>query len=511
MYQALFFCVSLSLFFIYLICKAYTESKNIQTVDQFLFVKDFNSLPKSEDYIENKQHSGLSRTGSWITNVASNFQTASVLYVGMYFGYSFGLAMLVTAISFAGGMILLRFYLIKTPAHKRQFLLDNNSRPFANLLHKMNDSKYSTKIVMIIYLAVLFSAVLETWFGTQVTDQFLVHIIENNNAEGSLIKYIDYFGLMLVLITLFIYVYVGGYKSVEVTDEIQLRLIAAMLVLLMTGVLAYVFHNWNQFDWLKIIVGREEFSGKFTYLGVLMTGAFVLNVFWQFVDPQQWQRARATSTAEEYISGLKTSSFGVFATWSVPIFCGAAMASVCDIPKGEVLTYPFFFLSESLNSIWGPFGKLLSVILLTVAAAGIIAAAISSADTAIMAYVSQVCPTEKKLSVLRNKAFAATLVMWTLAFVLYLYHPNIENVIFSAYSAQLVFAPLFILQFLSGSLNPLSLFTQRAACAAYIIFLTLSIAANFFNFFGIPYFSFIIPILCLLLGVILTLSNRGEA
>lgn len=503
MVDLIVFVVFLVVFFGYLLKRVLKDSSNIQSVEDYLFCHGENS-------------DGINERSSWVTAVASNFQAASVLFVGLYFGFTYGLTMLLTAFSFALGIYYLRKSLLPLNKEAKQKIFTESKLPYDKIYGTKRGTS-SNAIIIFIYFTVLFSAVLEVWFGVSILQDLANPLLENANLQNGNIdhKILSYSYLFIGAI-LFAYVYIGGYRAVIITDDIQLRMIFVMLLLMILGVVINAINSKAVFDFKAMLIGGGTLAADPKYFFALMGGAVVLNFFWQFVDPQQWQRARAATSEREYINSLSKASVWVFISWALPIICGAIIvATNSSLELSSPASFPFIILYDYLKIFEMKSFHYLSSLALAISATGIISASISSADTAIIAFISKIAGSNgtKSIVATRQKAIVATFLVCTVAAIIYKISPQIENAIFSVYSAQIIFAGIFLKYIQTG--GNCTIRKKSTSVVISIIFVTsfvISVSVSFVPAVTkiLPYGSFLLPPIYFIIGLFLSKKIYAE-
>ncbi|WP_200255317.1 hypothetical protein [Thiococcus pfennigii] len=497
MFEVILFSVVQAIIFFFLIRRSVEAAKTIENTEQYL-------------YAHSDHDGGLNSRTSALTAIATNFQTASVLFVGIYFGYTYGITILWTAATFAGGIVLLRLYIQKLSQTDKSSVLEHTELPYDRLFGTAS-SKKSNLLISLIYISILFSAVLEIWFGSSLVSGIATPIIDqsglSNTPEGLAL------GVTAITLAslLFVYVFLGGYRAVALTDEIQYKLIWTMLVMLLLGVIIQI-STAESFQFSKLFLGSGAIEADpFSYVALLI-GVFFLNFFWQFVDPQQWQRARASDDSTTYSRSLTQAALWTFFTWAVPIIAGATLAGASvDESLAATASTPFVaiytFIGESA------LGGAIAASIVAVAAAGIIAAAVSSADTAVMAALAKLASIQnldKDLDETRKKGVLITMMACIVAAIIYNLEPKVENAIFAVYSAVVMFAGPFMYFVRTGGKAVVKNNNSANSMAiSFVIFLVSAFIINFVPWFGdnVPYASFLLPAVSVFYGIVMAKSS----
>lgn len=146
--------------FAYLLRKVWQYGLEIRTAGEYLTARSAS-------------YHGLSPTVAWLTAVATNFQTASVLFVGVVFGYRYGMIMSLTALSFAAGVIVLLWASSRLSSAEKDLLFSNSRPVYLRLFSSSGKTLMVQARNWLIYGSVLASAVLELYFGSTMVDKYV--------------------------------------------------------------------------------------------------------------------------------------------------------------------------------------------------------------------------------------------------------------------------------------------------------------------------------------------------
>lgn len=449
-----------------------------------------------EDYLfaHSAESKGLEKNTTVLTAIASNFQTANALFVGMWFGFNFGLAIAVLSLLFAGGIWLLYRLLARLDQGAQSVVLENTTLPYERIFGARNRG-FANIVSLFVYVSIVFGAVTEVWFGSRMASDAIAPMISTTDGSAVMSSQIA-IAVVASLISafLFFYVYFGGYRAVAETDRIQTASIGVMLVILLIGVVLNVVSNLDLWEWKRFILGAGNSYDDLHFVFALLCGAAVLNIFWQLVLPTQWQRAAAAESASTYVSSLPIAALGTVVTWSAPVLIGAIAAAAEGSNIGGVPT-PFqgWHDLSVVVPISAGIAKIVAAIAIGVAVAGIFSAALSTADTSIIIVVTKLIQyqraEQKDLKEVRGQSIAIVIVVCLLAGVLYYFNPPIDKFIFAVSTAQILFAAFFWRYIVSGGI-------YRIEDSGSALRVTIAFAASFvlaFAFNLVPYFANLVP------------------
>ena len=445
------------------------------------------NLSDKEDYLYGRhENKGLDVETTWMTSVASNFQSASVLAIGLTLGYLYGLTMLITAITYSLGIAWIYYETKRLPDEKQRGVFDSGELPYDRIF-KGTDIRWKIIVNVLIYVALIITAVLEIWLGSDMINHIVVAL---PNTEANI--QMDESGIpvpvavtsIILTVLLFIYVYAGGYAVVAKTDKLQLGYIFLLLIILIFSPVAAAFTQRDiTFDWPALFIGGASADLSWGFMALLL-GIVFLNVPWQYVDPQQWQRAHAADNHMVYIDSLPTTVKMVFITWGIPVSIGAIYAALGNEGVGKDVVSVLEGW-KNIDILLGG-GGIITGIIFGLSACGIIAAALSTADTVIVATLARLIllnGNELELDIIRKRAVAATFLVWFFAGILYLIDKRVQDVIFAVYSAQVLFAPFFLYFIRNGGSSHIETRKTILIVFAYIVSFFIALLLNFSSIF----------------------------
>ena len=478
---------------------AYRSSDDVSSVAMYLYAKD-------------DDHGGITRSQSWMNAVASNFQTASVLVVGIELGFQFGLTMLWMALTFSWGIVLFKNMLKNSTRDQLQHLYKSKSTPYTRMLP---DATPIPKVMLhaAIYLAVLGTAIFEIWLTTELSRDIVSAFASRGAHLPIQSENIAYFLGAALTVVLLAYVFYGGYLAVVRTDRFQLSCIVMMLVAVAIGT-AFSIAMASSFETEKLIFGSSGSQILTWSFWALILGIIVLNIFWQLLDPQVWQRGQAAESPEVFLASQGKNALFTFLTWSVPTVFGAAMAASGVSQDGFAASAPFVALLTLDN--YFNLSNWFSSLSLAIALAGIFAAALSSADTAIIAFVADLPRFSNgapPLSVVREKAITVTILAAVFAGLLYWISPDIKNAIFAIYSGMMVFVYPMYKFIRSGAQHAIA--GQKASNRLALTFVTFVVAGVGANLIpalreGLGPWVYVVPLLAILVGYLVCRGQFAE-
>ena len=494
-----FFILAISVPLLLLLRVIFREGMRISSLSEFLYSKSETGS------------CGLSYSTTWKTAVASHFQSTSVLIVGLTIGFYYGFSMILTAITFSVGIYILFYFQHFLPSATLKRIFDSEALPYDRLFGHLGKLEFYV-LNFLIYFILIFNAVLELWLVTKLISQIsgTIFPVFDNIAATESEYYSTYFIVMLMSLLLFFYVYVGGYRAVAHTDEYQLRFIYILAGTTILGAIAVLF-SYDSYDFSRFMWGTTNV--QFSDIGFLflLLGIVALNTFWQFVDPQQWQRARAAESAEIYHKSLLKTAKATFIIWAIPVVAGCILAGVGQrlVTSGVGIEFvPFQIWHQLLDSSY--IGELFAAIILGISVFGLICASMSSSDTAVIAFLARIAtiqPTTSTLEKTRRVSTVVTMLIFFLAIGLYILDKRVEQVIFALFSAQVLFAPYFMRWILSaGNLTMRSGRPTHITIAAFVISFIVAVAVNFIPFFNtlLSGVGYLWPVIVLMIGTILS-------
>ena len=474
------------------------------------------SLGSAVEYIYGHERGGEGfDTGTlWRSAVASNFQAASNLFIGIQLGFIYGSAILLTGFAYALGFVAIWFAYRRLSSGALDRLFYSDLSPYDRILAGLKFNKHRI-YTLAVYLTILFVAVLEVWIVVRFFSDTAGAVAELRPNELFNREYLEVFGAAIVTGALFFYVYVGGYRAIAITDRFQFALIVTMFLIFIISVCYSAFFSTAGSPFVQddFIFGEGRFEFAPEAIGIALAFSF-LNFLQQFTDPQQWQRARASNSVSDYLSSLLPTAAGVSVTWTLPVLGGCFLAGYVNGMNSDIVAaYPFtLFIKEFRGD---EFWIYVAVAITAVGVSGIIAAALSTADTVILAFLSRLFDFSDgrvSLNEARQRGVGASIVVFYTALVLYLFEPKLENVILAVYSAQAIFAVPFSRYILTAGEAKFQLFFPSHAIAiTFILFMLLSVLANFQIVILFPDSQYYLPIIYFVVGAVYAIFFMKKA
>ncbi len=348
------------LYYAFVGVKAYTETKNVD--DYFIYSRSMGTRDFSETFI------------------ATTLSLATELTFFMSFGATAGLSTLWAPITFIVGTVIF-IKIIRTFSsydYGKEFLKKSDTIiDFIKNRTKYYSSNKSTNIftslfIFISLLSLISIFIIEMFIVTEVFSIFDIF----STDEGM-------FGVATIFTCLvLIYVYLGGFKSVIDTDEIQLFLMfIAVSILLGLGIWLYLYYDNYVFNRELLNFSPSNLMGGNLWLGLSFLTAFFAINFYRYISYiGSWQRILAIGDAGKIETGLKATIGGVVIVMVVLTIVGMLFAGV----GGDLGSYDATVMISSLVFLL-ELETLFGNILLGFVLAGLVAALISTADSHIIA------------------------------------------------------------------------------------------------------------------------------
>ena len=328
-------------------------------------VQIYRTTTHAEDYILVARH--LSRNDYTQTFVATSTSLATALTFFFAYGSQFGLALIISPIMFSLGVILFR----KVTA----LMAADNFFESGTTLHQYILSKYDSSSVkniatVISLLGYLGIFVIELYVGVKIFTIF--------SPDPGWQAFIA----VVLLFFIFIYVYLGGYPAVIKTDNLQLKLIAVGVGLLL---LTFIISISSRGLWGEVVsmqyMNPLPSALPWFFVVVMIVG----NVPFQMLKMSNWHRAAASGNYERAKSALSKGWKFTFLIWLVATICGilgGVIAKDAGI-EGFDLIKAFSLLSNEIGN-GSIFQLATQYIVYPLLFCGAIAALISTADSAFM-------------------------------------------------------------------------------------------------------------------------------
>lgn len=266
--------------------------------------------------------------------------------------------------------------------------------------------------------------------------------------------------VVIVSIVGFLYTALGGFRTVIVTDRIQMYTIWVFIAALFS---VFAFHLWSsgsiEGEFAKIPTNLVDFSWSDSLLSFIV-GILVINACMFIVSMSIWQRIAASSDPTTVTRGLWRSSIFTGLSWALLIFAAILVFMVVSPVEG---VNPLTTLLQYSSENFGLLGK----VVLFLSVIGLFGSQLSTASTQLIAtahtvYEDILAPMRKKdvAQQIRDKgselmisrvilvsvAIAAILIVAALSASGF----SIVDMAFALYGGQLALFPLVILALVKG-------------------------------------------------------------
>lgn len=275
-----------------------------------------------------------------------------------------------------------------------------------------------------------------------------------------------------IAVVMFGYTAAGGFRAAVVTDVLQMRAIWIMLAALGTYYAIVYSAPGNQAQLLqKLPANVYDFSWR-EGLGAFLIGIAIINIPTFLSDMGVWQRIGGSTSLGIVKGGLFGSVLGASVTWSLIIVLACLAIPLFPIKEG---TNPLTVLMQQLGQ-----GGLGYLMLLAIIIAGLLAAALSTASTLLIATthvlyedifarrskekIGTRIGSAEELKISRAILLGAAIVSLLVVELLTHFGFTIADLIFAVYGAQLGLFPAVALA-LFGSKEKLARLGNWAAAA----------------------------------------------
>jgi Na+/proline symporter len=235
------------------------------------------------------------------STVATTVSLATIVLAYFELAGYFGLYLLWTVITSAIGMVLMRF--VSMRIWKKMNAYDH--RPS---LHEFLGVEFNSKTVVLVASACTTAGFLLI---------FATELIVGSRFLAKLVPIVPEWVAVLFLSAVgFVYTMVGGFRAVVKTDQIQMKMIWGLIVVL-GGY--YVYHIFNTgFESSLIIVpkGVLDLSLR-SGLGFFLFGLTIMNICAYLPNMGIWQRISAAHDPETVIHGFKQSIWSLSISWGL--------------------------------------------------------------------------------------------------------------------------------------------------------------------------------------------------
>ncbi len=293
---------------IYCLLIGYRRGKSIDTMDDFFF------------YGRKLDEGGYQKTF-----VVTGISLATVLFFFLDFAGRFGLPLILSPLMFCLGTYI--FYKILPSLENNGFL--ENGTTLHNFVGQAFNStliRYTSGIISILgYLGIF---VIEIYVGIKIFSIF--------TSSGLILTVVA----IVLMVFIFCYVYLGGFKAVIDTDKFQFFLITTGTILSLVVIISASLS--------KPLVNPVQL---FPFPGLLPLPFIIVmivgNVPFQILRMAQWQRAALVGKREIIERGLKRGIIYTFIFWLAFIALGLLLFWVVGIKDSGVIALLNFLKVES--------------------------------------------------------------------------------------------------------------------------------------------------------------------
>jgi len=249
------------------------------------------------------KHAKVNTVGEFSTStVATTVSLATIIIAYFELAGYFGIFLLWTAITTAIGMLIVSIA-VKT-IWKKMSVYDH--RP---TMHEFLGVEFNSKTVSLVASACTSIGFLLI-FATEliVGSRFLAKFIPEI-PEWITVLFLSGVG--------FIYTLFGGFRAVIKTDQLQMKLIWGLIIILSGYYIYYIFKNGGlQISLSKVPDNILNFSNR-DGLIVFLIGIAIMNIPTHISNMSIWQRISGAQQIETVVKGFKRSVFTLFASWTL--------------------------------------------------------------------------------------------------------------------------------------------------------------------------------------------------
>lgn len=368
------------------------------------------------------------------STVATSLSVATIIMAYFNLANYFGLWLLWTALTAAAGMYLVYLFSSRIGNKLRDY-------PYVPSIHEFLSQEYSHPGLR--PLAALFTvAGLLLLLATEllVGSNFLALIIPGSP------RLVLVLGLSVVPL---IYVILGGFETVIVSDRIQMAFIWVMI----PAFAAATFFS-TQPHALRELSQAVKLRPIDSGLVWFLTGILLMNLPAYLGNITVWQRISASTDTSVLQRGLHNSAVGILVTWSLLVLVAWAAAKTSHANSGAEILQSV--LERAAN---GPLGMALVFVIVL----GLYSALLSTASTFLIAIGHTfttdifgwerhtdptVAESPKRLALSRVTIVAATIVACAVVELFNRAGYKIEDIIFSIYGGALALFPPMVLALL---------------------------------------------------------------
>lgn len=289
------------------------------------------------------------------TFIATGISLATVLSFFLDFGGKFGAALVVSPLSYIAGVYLLQK---AVPIMSRRGFLSRGTTLHAFVGGSFGSDHLRIVLTVISLLGYLGILVIELHVGVQIFRYF------NDSAAGLVAA------VALLLALIYGYTWLAGYRGVVGTDTVQLRLVAAGTVAMLTGLFYLVLVREN-----VVAIPRDLFvPNPLALPPALLVVMLIGNIPLQLLRMSNWQRISAVGDESVVHKGLRKSITGTCVFWVLFVAAGILLAG---LPQPDAAASGVL----KLLTVFGGEQELFRWLLLPLVFCGLLAAMVSTADS----------------------------------------------------------------------------------------------------------------------------------
>jgi len=294
------------------------------------------------------------------STVATTVSLATIVLAYFELAGYFGLFLLWTAITTAIGMLLLSFVAKRIWAKMSVY----DHRPS---LHEFLGAEFNSNTVVLVASAC-------TTIGFLLI--FATELIVGSRFLAKLVPIVPEWITVLFLSAVgFVYTFAGGFRAVIKTDQLQMKLIWGLIVVLGGYYVYHIFSSGIAASLDNVPDGILDFNPR-PGLGFFLLGIAIMNIPTHISNMGIWQRISAAQNPETVIKGLKGSIWSVSLSWGLLAIIACLAYMIVTPENSQTL------LSDLLITIGSsPIGK----IVLFIVVIGLYGAMLSTASTLLIA------------------------------------------------------------------------------------------------------------------------------
>ncbi len=290
------------------------------------------------------------------STVATTVSLATIILAYFELAGYFGLYLLWTAVTTAIGMLLMCF--TANRIWEKLSLYDH--RPS---LHEFLGVEFNSQAVVLVASAC-------TSIGFLLI--FATELIVGSRFLAYLVPEIPEWITVIFLSTVgFVYTAIGGFRAVIKTDQIQMKMIWGLIIILVCYYLYHILNSGIEASIANVPSGVLDFSPR-PGLGFFLLGITIMNIPTHISNMSIWQRISGAQNPKTIIAGFRRSIWSISFSWGLLALL-ACMAYMVVTPESNQT-----LLSDLLITIGNsPMG----LIVLFIVVLGLYGAMLSTAST----------------------------------------------------------------------------------------------------------------------------------